>query len=122
MDALYRPAADIAHRGRFAAWRHTRRSGARGCPQSYFTFNLNPNNATVVDSKEGKVVGAFDLGGRPELVGTDAKGNVFANLVPKDVVLQIDSRTMTAGQAWPVAPCQGPRTMAVDQRNGRLFV
>src|SRR6516165_7421418 len=45
-----------------------------------FTFNLNSHNATVVDSKEGSVVGAFDLGGKPELVGTDAKGNVFANL------------------------------------------
>src|SRR5262249_39410909 len=27
-------------------------------------------SATVVDSKESKVVGAFDLGGRPELVGS----------------------------------------------------
>ena len=87
-----------------------------------FTFNLNSHNATVVDSKEGKVVGAFDLGGRPELVGTDAKGNVFANLVQKNVVLQIDSRKMTAGQTWPVAPGSGPRTMAVDQNNGRLFI
>jgi DNA-binding beta-propeller fold protein YncE len=87
-----------------------------------FTFNLNTNNATVVDSKEGKVVGAFDLGGRPELVGTDAKGNVFANLVQKNVVLQIDARKMTAGQTWGVAPCRGPSTMAVDQENGRLFV
>jgi DNA-binding beta-propeller fold protein YncE len=87
-----------------------------------FTFNLNTHNATVVDSKEGKVVGAFNLGGRPELVGTDAKGNVFANLVEKNVVLQIDSRKMTAGQTWPVAPCEGPRTMAVDQKNGRLFI
>jgi DNA-binding beta-propeller fold protein YncE len=74
-----------------------------------FTFNLKTHNATVVDSKEGKVVGSFDLGGRPELVGTDAKGNVFANLVQKNVVLQIDSRKMTAGQTWPVAPCEGPR-------------
>jgi DNA-binding beta-propeller fold protein YncE len=87
-----------------------------------FTFNLNTHNATVVDSKEGKVVGAFDLGGRPELVGTDAKGNVFVNLVQKNVVLQIDSRKMTPGQTWPVAPCEGPRTMAVDQRNDRLFI
>jgi DNA-binding beta-propeller fold protein YncE len=87
-----------------------------------FTFNLNTNNATVVDSKGGKVVGAFDLGGRPELAGTDAKGNVFVNLVQKNVVLQIDARTMTPGQTWPVAPCQGPRTMAVDQKNGRLFI
>ena len=87
-----------------------------------FTFNLNSHNATVVDSKEGNVVGAFDLGGRPELVGTDAKGNVFVNLVQKNVVLQIDSRKMTAGQTWPVAPGVGPRTMAVDQKNGRLFI
>ncbi len=87
-----------------------------------FTFNLNTHNATVVDSKEGKVVGTFDLGGRPELVGTDAKGNVFANLVQKNVVLHIDARKMTTGQTWPVAPCEGPRTMAVDQNNGRLFI
>lgn len=87
-----------------------------------FTFNLNTHNATVIDSKEGKVVGGFDLGGRPELVGTDAKGNVFANLVQKNVVLQVDSWKMTAGQTWPVAPGVGPRTMAVDQKNGRLFI
>jgi DNA-binding beta-propeller fold protein YncE len=87
-----------------------------------FTFNLNTQNATVVDSKEGKVVGAFDLGGKPELAGTDAKGNVFVNLVQKNVVLQIDAQKMTAGQRWPVAPCEGPRTMAVDQENGRLFI
>jgi len=87
-----------------------------------FTFNLNSHNATVVDSKEGKVVGAFDLGGKPELVGTNAKGNIFVNLVQKNVVLQIDSRKMTAGQTWPVAPGVGPRTMAVDQKNGRLFI
>jgi DNA-binding beta-propeller fold protein YncE len=87
-----------------------------------FTFNLNTHNATVIDSREGKVVGAFDLGGRPELAGTDAKGSVFVNLVQKNVVLQIDARKMTAGQTWPVAPGEGPRTMAVDQKNGRLFI
>src|SRR5215475_7124924 len=87
-----------------------------------FTFNLNSSNATVVDAKEGKVVGAFDLGGKPELAGTDGKGSVFINLVQKNVVLQIDARTMTAGQTWPVAPGEGPRTMAVDQKNGRLSV
>jgi DNA-binding beta-propeller fold protein YncE len=87
-----------------------------------FTFNLNSNNATVVDSKEGKVVGAFDLGGKPELAGTDGKGSVFINLVHKNVVLQIDAAKMAPGQTWPVAPGEGPRTMAVDQQNGRLFI
>jgi len=87
-----------------------------------FTFNLNSHNATVVDSKNGKVVGAFDLGGKPELAGTDANGNIFVNLVQKNVVLQIDARKMRAGQTWSVAPCEGPRTMAIDQKNARLFV
>jgi DNA-binding beta-propeller fold protein YncE len=87
-----------------------------------FTFNLNSNTATVVASKEGIVVGAFQLGGKPELVGTDGKGTIFANLVQKNVVLQIDAWTMTPRQTWPVAPGEGPRTMAVDQKNGRLFI
>jgi DNA-binding beta-propeller fold protein YncE len=87
-----------------------------------FTFNLNSNTATVVASKEGIVVGAFQLGGKPELVGTDGKGSIFANLVQKNVVLQIDAWTMTPRQTWLVAPGVGPRTMAVDQKNGRLFV
>jgi DNA-binding beta-propeller fold protein YncE len=87
-----------------------------------FTFNLNSHNATVVDSKNGKVVGAFDLGGKPELAGTDANVNIFVNLVQKNVVLQIDARKMRAGKTWSVAPCEGPRTMAIDQKNARLFV
>src|SRR5262249_35901284 len=65
-----------------------------------FTFNLNSNNATVVDSGEGKVVWAFDLGGKPELAGTDGKGSVFINLVQKNVVLQIDAAKMAPGQTW----------------------
>jgi DNA-binding beta-propeller fold protein YncE len=87
-----------------------------------FTFNLNTNNATVVDAKEGKVVGSFDLGGKPELAGTDGKGSVFVNLVQKSVVLQIDARKMVPSQSWPVVPGEGPRTMAVDPNNVRLFV
>jgi DNA-binding beta-propeller fold protein YncE len=87
-----------------------------------FAFNLNTSNATVVDAKEGKVVGAFDLGGRPELAGTDAKGSVFVNLVQKNVVLRIDAHKMTPAQTWPVAPGEGPRTIAIDQKNGRLFI
>jgi DNA-binding beta-propeller fold protein YncE len=87
-----------------------------------FTFNLNSNSATVVDSKESKVVGAFELGGKPELAGTDGKGSVFINLVQKNVILQIDAAKMAPGQTWPIAPGEGQRTMAVDQQNGRLFI
>jgi len=87
-----------------------------------FTFNLNTHDATIIDSKEGKVVGTIDLGGRPELAATDAKGHVFVNLVEKNAVLQIDSRKMAAGESWPLGSCERPGTMAIDRNNGRLFV
>ncbi len=87
-----------------------------------FTFNLNTHDATIIDSKEGKVVGTIDLGGRPELAATDAKGHVFVNLVEKNAVLQIDSRKMAAGESWPLGSCERPGTIAIDRNNGRLFV
>ena len=87
-----------------------------------FTFNLDSNSATVVDADAAKVVGSFDLGGKPELAGADGRGNVFVNLVQKNVVLHIDAHKMVVSHAWPVAPCVGPRTIAVDPTAGRLFV
>ena len=87
-----------------------------------FTFNGGSSNATALDAKEGTVVGTIDLGGRPQARATDAKGHVFVNLVDKDVVLQIDSRKMTAGERWPLGACQRPGTMAIDQKNRRLFI
>jgi DNA-binding beta-propeller fold protein YncE len=40
----------------------------------------------------------------------------------KNVVLRIDSRSLTAGERWPLGDCQRPGTMALDQKNGRLFI
>jgi hypothetical protein len=82
-----------------------------------FTFNGGNSNA-----KEGTVVGTIDLGGTRELAASDAKGHVFVNLVDKNVVLRIDSRTLAAGERWPLGECQRPGTMAIDQKNGRLFI
>ena len=87
-----------------------------------FTFNGGSSNATAIDAKKGKVVGTIDLGGTRELAASDAKGHVFVNLVDKNVVLQIDSRKLTAGERWPLGDCQRPGTMAIDQKNSRLFI
>jgi DNA-binding beta-propeller fold protein YncE len=87
-----------------------------------FTFNGGSSNATAIDAREGAVVGTIDLGGTRELAASDAKGHVFVNLVDKNVVLRIDSRTLAAGERWPLGDCQRPGTMAIDQKNGRLFI
>ncbi len=87
-----------------------------------FTFNGGSSNATAIDARDGTVVATIDLGGTRELAASDAKGHVFVNLVDKNVVLQIDSQKMTAEQRWPLGACQRPGTMAIDQKNRRLFI
>ena len=89
-----------------------------------FVFNgkHTMSNATVIDAKEGTVLGSIELGGNPEFAASDGKGHVFVDLVDKDVVLQIDSQTMTAGERWSLGDCKRPSTMAIDRQNSRLFV
>ena len=39
-----------------------------------------PPYATVIDGKEGTVVGTIDLGGEPEQAVSDGKGTVYVNI------------------------------------------
>ena len=92
--------------------------------QRVFAFNEGNNTATVVDARTGKVAGTIALGGRPAFAASDDEGHVFVNIIDKSVVLRIDSRTLEAGERWPVSACGGPynETMAIDKKNDRLFV
>src|SRR5260370_38760680 len=87
-----------------------------------FSLNGGRRNGSGIGAREGKVVGSIDLGGTRELAATDGKGHVFVNLVDKNVVLRIDSRTLTAGERWPLGTCERPGSMAIDQKNARLFI
>jgi len=40
-------------------------------------------HATVIDAKEGTVVGTIDLGGGPEQAETDGKGTIYVNISDK---------------------------------------
>ena len=90
--------------------------------QRVFAFNGRSSNATAIDAKEGKVAGTIALGGKPEFATADGKGHVFVNLEDKDTVVQIDSRKIAAGERWPLGACKEPGPMAIDRKNGRLFI
>lgn len=87
-----------------------------------FTFNKAGKNATAIDAAAGKIVGSIDLGGETQFAASDEKGHVFVDVVDRDVVVKIDSRKLVAEERWPVAPCVGPGTMAIDRKYGRLFI
>ena len=87
-----------------------------------FSFNGDSQNATVLDAASDKVAGTIDIGGKPEFALADGKGSVYLDIVDKNLVLQINSRTMKIENRWPTTPCERPTSMAMDVPHQRLFV
>jgi DNA-binding beta-propeller fold protein YncE len=87
-----------------------------------FTMNGQASSATAIDAKTGEVAGSVALGGRPEFAAADGKGHVFANLEDKSALVEIDSKSLTLLNTWPLAPCDSPSGLAIDAKNERLVV
>jgi YVTN family beta-propeller protein len=87
-----------------------------------FAFNGDGNTSTVIEAADGKVVGTVDLGGGPEFAAADGQGYVFNNLEDQSQLVKIDARNLKAEAHWPLAPCQKPSSMAMDQPHRRLFI
>jgi DNA-binding beta-propeller fold protein YncE len=75
-----------------------------------------------VDPKAGKAETPLDLGGKPEFLAADGKGKAYVNLVDKDMVAVVDTRSMKVLSRWPTAPGGQPTGMALDAAKGHLFV
>ena len=78
--------------------------------------------AADVDPKTGKADAAIDLGGKPEALAADGQGKVFVNLVDKNQVAVVDTRSMKVVGKWPTAPGGSPVGMAIDREHRRLFI
>ncbi len=86
-----------------------------------FTFNGDSHNSTVIDAERQAVVTTIDLVGKVEFPAVDGKGMVYDNNPEKNDVVAIDARTNTIKARWPTAPEGAPTSMAMDQKNRRLF-
>ena len=86
-----------------------------------FTFNGDSHNTTVIDAVKETVITNIDLGGKVEFPAVDGKGMVYDNNPGTKSVVAIDARTNTVKARWPTAPAGDPVSMAMDQKNRRLF-
>jgi DNA-binding beta-propeller fold protein YncE len=86
-----------------------------------FTFNGRGKSATAIDVADGKVAGTVPLEGRPEFAVADGKGRVYINIEDKSEVAVLDSRKLTVIARWPLAPCEEPTGIALDEAHKRLF-
>ena len=86
-----------------------------------FTFNGRSKNATVIDADKGTIVATIPLDGKPEFGVADGKGMVYVNIEDKSEQTSIDAKKAVVVKTWPLAPCEEPSGLAMDQKHRRLF-
>lgn len=85
-------------------------------------FSHQPPYATVIDGKDGTVVGTIDLGGAPEQGVSDGKGTVYVNISDKANVAVVDAKNMKVTAHYDVSSeGTGGSGLALDAKNHILF-
>ena len=79
-------------------------------------------NATVIDAKDGSVLGTIDLGGAPEQGATDGKGHLYIDIEDKDNVAVVDAKTMQVTAHYDLGGNKTPAGLAFDAKHQILFV
>jgi DNA-binding beta-propeller fold protein YncE len=87
-----------------------------------YVFSHSAPNATVIDAKDGSIVGTIDLGGAPEQAVSDGKGRVYVDLEDKGSIAVVDAKTLKVTATYDLqgkgGTCAG---LAMDVKNNILF-
>src|ERR1022692_2832490 len=90
--------------------------------QRVWVLSHSQPNATVIDAKDGSIVGTLDLGGAPEQAVTDGKGHLYIDLEDKDKIAAVDAKTLKVTAQYDLAgKGGGPGGLAFDVKNHILF-
>ena len=88
-----------------------------------YIFSHVAPNATVIDAKDGSVLGTIDLGGAPEQAASDGKGHIYVDIEDKGTVAVIDASTMKVTTTYSLNGKGGGNAgLALDAKNHVLFV
>ena len=80
-------------------------------------------NVTVLDGKDGSIVGTIDLGGAPEQGQSDGNGHVYIDIEDQDNVAVVDASTMKVTAHYDLGgKGSGPGGLGLDAKNHILFV
>jgi DNA-binding beta-propeller fold protein YncE len=87
-----------------------------------YVFSHSQPNATVIDSKEGVILGTIDLGGAPEQAASDGQGHLYVDIEDKDNVAVVDVHTLKVTAHYDLAgKGGGPGGLGLDAKNHILF-
>lgn len=88
----------------------------------FYILSHSQPNITVLDDKDGSILGTIDIGGAPEQAATDGHGKIYVDIEDKSAIAVIDANTMTMTGKYDVSSkgggCAG---LALDAKNSILF-
>ncbi|HEX4749009.1 MAG TPA: YncE family protein, partial [Bryobacteraceae bacterium] len=90
--------------------------------QRVYILSHSAPNVTVIDSKDGSVLGTIDLGGAPEQAASDGKGHLYIDVEDKNNIAVVDANTMQVTAHYDLGENKTPAGLAFDVKNGILFV
>src|SRR6266581_1378916 len=85
-----------------------------------FVGHKPSQSTTVIRASTGQIVKPIPLGGVPKFPVSDGS-SVFVNIQDKNEIVRIDAKTLAITGHFPLAPCEGPGGLAIDQDHHRLF-
>jgi hypothetical protein len=90
--------------------------------QRVWVLSHQPPHATVIDAKDGTVVGTLDLGGAPEEAVSDGKGTIYVNIADKANIAVVDAKKLSVTAHYDVSSKgTGGSGLAFDAKNHILF-
>src|SRR6185503_15146142 len=91
--------------------------------QRVWVFSHSAPNATIIDARDGSMVGTLDLGGAPEQAVTDGNGHLYVAIEDKDNVAVVDTRALQVTAHHDISTkAKVPAGLAFDVKNKILFV
>ncbi len=88
----------------------------------FYILSHSAPNITVLDDKDGSILGTIDIGGAPEQAATDGQGKIYVDIEDKAAIAVIDANTMKMVGKYDLsskgAGCAG---LALDAKNNILF-
>jgi DNA-binding beta-propeller fold protein YncE len=88
----------------------------------FYVLSHSEPNITVLDDKDGTILGTINIGGAPEQAATDGRGKIYVDIVDKAAIAVIDANTMQMTGKYDISSkgggCAG---LAIDAQNNILF-
>ncbi len=87
-----------------------------------YVLSHSAPNVTVLDAKDGSIVGTIDLGGAPEQGQSDGQGHVYIDVEDKANIAVVDAKTLAVTGHYDISSkASQPAGLALDIKNHILF-